>query len=116
MRSLSRVLVIPYSEGLRPSDSPARALARRFDGSLRSRGSLARSLATVLSDAEIYEMGSSQSHGRTQNNTDTDRNSFFRGLFCLWPVYPCSSLALFCGISASVRGSRRPSKYLSMMR
>src|SRR4051794_26813051 len=33
------------TEGLRPSDSPTRALARRFDGSLRSRGSLARSLA-----------------------------------------------------------------------
>ena len=29
------------SEGLRPSDSPTRALARRFAGSLRSRGSLA---------------------------------------------------------------------------
>ena len=26
------------SEGLRPSDSPTRSLARRFDGSLRSRG------------------------------------------------------------------------------
>src|SRR5262245_43961303 len=35
------------SEGLRPSDSPARSLVRRFGGSLRSRGSLrcARSLA-----------------------------------------------------------------------
>jgi hypothetical protein len=32
-------------EGLRPSDSPTRALARRFDGALRSRGSLARWLA-----------------------------------------------------------------------
>ena len=29
------------SEGLRPSDSPTRALARRFAGALRSRGSLA---------------------------------------------------------------------------
>jgi len=27
-----------HSEGLRPSDSPTRALARRFDGALRSRG------------------------------------------------------------------------------
>ena len=38
------------SEGLRPSDSPTRALTRRFDGSLRSRGSLAaaRSLRTPL--------------------------------------------------------------------
>src|SRR6478672_39609 len=37
-----------YSEGLRPSESPTRSLARRFAGSLRSRGSLAalvRSLA-----------------------------------------------------------------------
>jgi CDP-diacylglycerol--serine O-phosphatidyltransferase len=30
-----------HSEGLRPSDSLARSLARRFDGALRSRGSLA---------------------------------------------------------------------------
>ena len=37
-----------HSKGLRPSDSPTRALARRFDGSLRSRGSLARSLAALL--------------------------------------------------------------------
>src|SRR5437660_118078 len=37
--NLSPILVL--SEGLRPSDSPARALARRFAGSLRSRGSLA---------------------------------------------------------------------------
>jgi hypothetical protein len=29
------------TEGLRPSDSPTRALARRFAGSLRARGSLA---------------------------------------------------------------------------
>ncbi len=28
-------------EGLRPSDSPTRALAHRFDGALRARGSLA---------------------------------------------------------------------------
>src|SRR5262249_8641487 len=32
---------LALSEGLRPSDSPTRALARRFAGSLRSRGSLA---------------------------------------------------------------------------
>ena len=41
----SQVRVLPgallLSEGLRPSDSPTRALARRFAGSLRSRGSLA---------------------------------------------------------------------------
>src|SRR5260221_8168119 len=30
-----------FTEGLRPSDSPTRALARRFAGALRSRGSLA---------------------------------------------------------------------------
>ena len=42
----SRHLVL--AEGLRPSDSPTRALARRFDGSLRSRDSLARSLATLV--------------------------------------------------------------------
>ena len=30
-----------FPEGLRPSDSPTRALARRFVGSLRARGSLA---------------------------------------------------------------------------
>src|SRR5262249_46371614 len=33
--------VLVSSEGLRPSDSPARALARRFAGALRARGSLA---------------------------------------------------------------------------
>src|SRR5207344_2015018 len=38
-RALRRLV---SSEGLRPSDSPTRALARRFDGALRSRGSLAR--------------------------------------------------------------------------
>ena len=37
----SPILVTPFSEGLRPSDSPARSLARRFAGALRSRGSLA---------------------------------------------------------------------------
>jgi len=38
------------SEGLRPSDSPTRSLARRFAGSLRSRDSLryARSLDYAL--------------------------------------------------------------------
>ena len=35
----SRLLIL--AEGLCPSDSPTRGLARRFDGSLRSRGSLA---------------------------------------------------------------------------
>ena len=35
------------SEGLRPSDSPTRSLARRFDGALRSRGSLAMLARTV---------------------------------------------------------------------
>ena len=41
------VLVLP--EGLRPSDSPTRSLARRCAGALRSRGSLARSLAAQVS-------------------------------------------------------------------
>jgi hypothetical protein len=41
-----------YSEGLRPSDSPARALARRFAGSLRSRRSLA-ALALVMAPGEL---------------------------------------------------------------
>ena len=54
--------VSSLTEGIRPSDSPARALARRFDGSLRSRGSLAHSLATLLFGAEIYEIGPSLSH------------------------------------------------------
>ncbi len=40
-------LVLP--EGLRPSDSPTRSLARRYAGALRSRGSLARSLAAQVS-------------------------------------------------------------------
>ena len=37
------------SEGLRPSDSPTRSLARRFAGALRSRGSLAL-LARALNE------------------------------------------------------------------
>ena len=41
---------IVLSEGLRPSDSPTRALARRCAGALRSRGSLAL-LARVLERA-----------------------------------------------------------------
>jgi len=40
-------------EGLRPSNSPTRALARRFDGSLRSRGSLALARSLAYS-ATIY--------------------------------------------------------------
>ena len=36
------------SEGLRPSDSPTRALARRFAGSLRSRGSLAAARSRLV--------------------------------------------------------------------
>jgi hypothetical protein len=41
------------TEGLRPSDSPTRSLARRGADALRSRGSLARSLATWLVVSEI---------------------------------------------------------------
>ena len=36
-----QVRLLVLSEGLRPSDSPTRSLARRFAGALRSRGSLA---------------------------------------------------------------------------
>ena len=52
------------SEGLRPSDSPTRALARRFAGSLRSRGSLAaaRSLTSV-SRIAVCEIRSSRPTG-----------------------------------------------------
>ena len=39
---LTRAARSRSTEGLRPSDSPTRALTRRFDGSLRARGSLAR--------------------------------------------------------------------------
>src|SRR5688500_13524294 len=38
---LARGPLLVSSEGLCPSDSPTRSLARRFDGALRSRGSLA---------------------------------------------------------------------------
>jgi len=37
---VTAVLILVLSEGLRPSDSPTRALARRGVGALRSRGSL----------------------------------------------------------------------------
>src|SRR5919198_1116310 len=46
VRSSLRFIV--YSEGLRPSNSPTRSLARRFAGSLRSRGSLAVARSLVL--------------------------------------------------------------------
>ena len=39
--------ILVFSEGLRPSDSPTRALARRCAGALRSRGSLAVLARTV---------------------------------------------------------------------
>src|SRR6188508_3025746 len=40
--------------GLRPSDSPARSLARRCAGALRSRGSLARSLAARFTGSRSH--------------------------------------------------------------
>ena len=43
------------SEGLRPSDSPTRSPARRFVGALRSRGSLAHSLAACVGG--VVKMG-----------------------------------------------------------
>ena len=45
-------------EGLRPSDSPTRSLARRFAGALRSRGSLAALARTPKMALAIYETGS----------------------------------------------------------
>ena len=51
------------SEGLRPSDSPTRALARRCVGALRSRGSLAMLARTTRKAREVYEMAS-RSHPR----------------------------------------------------
>ena len=52
MRDDRRAAGSPRStEGLRPSDSPTRSLARRFAGALRSRGSLARSLAAQIGPA-----------------------------------------------------------------
>src|SRR5436190_7929430 len=52
--------LLALAEGLRPSDSPTRSLARRFAGALRSRGSLAtaRSL-TLVSGVAVYEIRSS---------------------------------------------------------
>ena len=48
--AVSSAIELLLSEGLRPSDSPTRSLARRFVGALRSRGSLAR-LARILDRA-----------------------------------------------------------------
>jgi hypothetical protein len=57
-----RVVAHQLAEGLRPSDSPARSLARRFAGALRSRGSLAvaRSSLPVLftEPVWVYEIAS----------------------------------------------------------
>ena len=46
------------TEGLRPSDSPTRSLARRFAGALRSRGSLAALARTAQTALAIYETDS----------------------------------------------------------
>ena len=46
-RSYQRARALVFPEGLCPSDSPTRSLARRFAGALRSRGSLAGSLALL---------------------------------------------------------------------
>ena len=49
-------VLLVLSEGLRPSDSPTRSLARRFAGALRSRGSLAM-LARTLERASGLTLG-----------------------------------------------------------
>ena len=52
----------PYfllAEGLRPSDSPTRSLARRFVGALRSRGSLAMLARTLDHERQMHEIPSS---------------------------------------------------------
>ena len=46
--SSCRAVGLISSEGLRPSDSPTRSLARRSDGALRSRGSLASARSRLL--------------------------------------------------------------------
>ena len=56
------------TEGLRPSDSPTRSLPRRCAGALRSRGSLARSLAILTqrlrpSDSPTRSLPPSQGSG-----------------------------------------------------
>jgi len=51
------------AEGLRPSDSPTRSLARRFAGALRSRGSLAALARAAGNPPAIYEMASSLFRG-----------------------------------------------------
>ena len=45
------------SEGLRPSDSPTRALARRFAGALRSRGSLATARSRTPAGSPVRPTG-----------------------------------------------------------
>src|SRR5688500_5949938 len=42
-RTIQLLYFVILPEGVRPSDPPTRSLARRFAGTLRSRGSLARS-------------------------------------------------------------------------
>jgi hypothetical protein len=50
---------IHLTEGLRPSDSPTRALARRYAGALRPRGSLAV-LARALESPSGYAIASNR--------------------------------------------------------
>ena len=53
------------TEGLRPSDSPTRSLARRFDGALRSRGSLAFARSRVRTRSSRRGVGPAWFHATT---------------------------------------------------
>src|SRR5262249_17950584 len=68
------------SEGLRPSDSPARALARRFASALRSRGSLAALVRIARSYAwavlTAITGGSPSTSSDQSSPSFTDPNTF----------------------------------------
>src|SRR6266850_7242539 len=66
-------MLLFLSEGLRPSDSPTRSLARRFAGALRSRGSLAMLARSLSASARVNHLPRvCESHSITAAVRDND--------------------------------------------
>src|SRR5262249_13938294 len=63
------------SEGLRPSDSPTRSLARRFAGALRSRGSLAALVRAVAEIGLTWSVGDPETPRGGQLRVTTHRKA-----------------------------------------
>ena len=86
------------SEGLRPSDSPTRSLARRFAGALRSRGSLAMLARTLERASGESVPGGGHPRGARLGTARGPR----RALFARWGGgHGCSRAAIGLNGSAS---------------